>query len=90
MYNTHQGIVLVYDVTNRKSFDNLQKWIKYVQVREQPFVHPDKFELLSVEYIYGQLFANLKATNYSCSIIKINSIWVPSNILIFTRDLIIS
>ena len=27
-----QGIILVYDITNQKSFDNIQKWLNNIEM----------------------------------------------------------
>ena len=32
-YRGAMGIMLVYDITNSKSFDNIAKWLRNIQVR---------------------------------------------------------
>lgn len=38
-----QGIMLVYDITNEKSFDNIKNWIRNIEeVRNRPNADEDK------------------------------------------------
>ena len=65
-YRGAQGIILVYDVTNRDSFENLKNWLKEVNLYS---TYPDAIKLLvgnkidlsqkrQVSHEMGELFAS--------------------------------
>ena len=47
-YRGAMGIMLVYDITNSKSFDNIAKWLRNIQVRRTSSIQKvDPYQVLS-------------------------------------------
>ncbi|XP_065325145.1 rab-like protein 3 isoform X2 [Gordionus sp. m RMFG-2023] len=43
-FNSFHGLILVYDLTNYKSYKNLTKWIKELQNNQAPYIHIDEVD----------------------------------------------
>ena len=38
-YRSSQGILLVYDITNKATFDNIRTWISQIQMHAEPNIN---------------------------------------------------
>ena len=55
-----QGIMLVYDITNEKSFDNIRNWIRNIEEVQHQFISIPSFYPLS-DFVYPN--GNISATS---------------------------